>query len=227
MLAGLVVACFGKAGQRTNAQVLDQQVFPHPARDLAFKPVILPGKAIASLFELKLGVYARQDNGRIEWLGNVIHRAEFQTEFFVFRGSHGRDENDGDVLGVRVFSQAPKDFVPVHFGHHDIKQDQVRLRLGGGDAQGIFAGVGCAHAIVRLEQLAQHGQVLRGVVDDQDRVSRGRPFVCIGTNSCHIVHRKIWLVHQVVTNWEPADFYANSVTFTGIFLPVMMILEPF
>ena len=171
MLAGLVITRFGKAGERSNAQVLDEQVLPHATRDFVFKPVILLGKAIASLLELQLSAHARQHNGWIKWLGNVINRTEFQAVLLIFGGDHGRDEDHGDVPGLRVVAQVSKDFVPVHFGHHDIKQDQVRLRIGGGGAQGILPGIGCAHAIVRLEKLTQNGKVLWRVIDDQDRLS--------------------------------------------------------
>jgi len=49
--------------------------------------------------QLDVDANARLDNRLVERLGNIVHRAERKSHALVFDVGHGRQEDDGDVLG--------------------------------------------------------------------------------------------------------------------------------
>ena len=70
---------------------------------------------------------------------------------------------------IGVLLELPHDRDAVHAGHHDVEQDEIgpylpRLGQAGRSVRGCCNGVA-----VRLEPLAQDGEVLRPVVNDKDQ----------------------------------------------------------
>ena len=77
-----------------------------------------------------------------------------------------RDEDDGNPCRTRVPLQRLADRIPVHAGHHDVQQDQVRCVLSQ-QLQRLGAGEGALNVVVGSEKLADDLDVFGQVVDDQ------------------------------------------------------------
>ena len=172
VMAGLQVARLGEAGECAHREVLDQQVLAHASIDLALEPVVFLRQPVAGHLQFELGAHPRQHDRRVDRLGDVIDRAQFESAFLVLGGVHRGDEDDRDLARGRVLAQVLQDLVAVHLGHHHVEQDQVGTRVGHRRTQGPGAGIGGADAILRLQQFTENGQVLRRVIDDQDGACR-------------------------------------------------------
>ena len=118
----------------------------------------------ARLVAAQNGAHAGHQFARIERLGQIIVRAEFQADDAVHVvGARGEHEHRHAAL----FAQPPEDFEAVHTGQHDVQDYQVEAAV-----QGAFqAAAAFMHALDReafaLEKLGQQGAQLGVVVDQQ------------------------------------------------------------
>ena len=163
------------------------QKFPG-TQPLFFEQVILFAQAVCRHLQRKLIAHARQHDGRADRLGQVIHRPEGKTRFFIFNLAHRRDKHHRDVLAHRIGLQGAAHFVAVHLRHHYVKQDQI----GGGSRCNLQRP--CAiwsqlDSVVCLQQVTHQRQILRRVIHHQNgRTKRRRggfrhlsPFVPAGS----------------------------------------------
>ena len=67
--------------------------------------------------------------GAGEWLGNVIVRAKFVSAQDILVLNLGRQKNDGNSRRVCHAFQVCQDFQAVHFRHHNVEDNQVRLLI--------------------------------------------------------------------------------------------------
>jgi hypothetical protein len=76
-----------------------------------------------------------------ERLGDVIVGAHVESADHVVVGRLGGHEDDRDAVEVGIGLQTPAGVDPVHFGHHDVQQDEVgakatRFLESGGKSSG-------------------------------------------------------------------------------------------
>ncbi len=171
VVAGFDVAHFGKAGERGEAEVADQRVLVRAAGDFAFEPCVLVVQALARLGKLDVGAYPCKHDVGIERLGDVIHRAEGEAVRLALHRVHRGDEDDRDVARRRVGLEGLQHLVAVHVRHHDVEQDHVGQRADGDRMQCALSRDGGADTIVRAQRLAEDGEVLGRVIDDEDGAS--------------------------------------------------------
>ena len=111
---------------------------------------------------------AGQHHRWADGFGDVVDGPEAEAELFILDTGLGRQKDDRNVAGLGILLQLATDLVAIHLRHHDIEQDQIRLRLAGGDAQRLLPMIGHLDLVAILEQETHHGQVFRGVVHDQN-----------------------------------------------------------
>jgi hypothetical protein len=114
---------------------------------------------------------ARAHHGRVDGLGDEVHRAKFERVGLLHRVVVHGDEDDGNVLGQGIGLEAPADFKTVHHRHHDIEQHHVRLFVAA-LRQGLLAAGGHEHIAVGAKDLVQDIDVVRLVVHHQKPRSR-------------------------------------------------------
>jgi len=95
--------------------------------------------------------------------------------FLVLDLVHRRQKNDRNGGGVWIFLEPLAGFVTIHHRHHDVEQDQIRRRIHRGDVQSAFTADRDFGFVATFEQGAQQGDVVGGVVNDQN----GLPFGAI------------------------------------------------
>ena len=154
VVAGVVVARFRQRGHGQDGDVLDRVHLARAPGDLDFQEVVLVAQEVGRRLERELGRHPRQDDGRADRLGDVVHRAQFQALLLVLDLGHGGQEDDRDVTRLRVGLELLADLVAVHAGHHDVEQDQVGRGVGPDDLQRLLAVVGDLDPVVVLEQVA-------------------------------------------------------------------------
>ncbi|MPM90793.1 hypothetical protein SDC9_137915 [bioreactor metagenome] len=82
------------------------------------------------VFSIQDRIYFMDQFLRLKWLDDVIIHFELVPGHLVIHGITGRQENKGNVFsGVGDHSEGFPEFKPVHFGHHNVTQDQVRFRF--------------------------------------------------------------------------------------------------
>ena len=100
-----------------------------------FQYVVFSGFAAAA----QDGFDAGDEDFRGEWFGDVFVYAEVKAEefvaFFAFGGEHD-DRNFG------VLADFAADLPAVHFGHHDVEDDEGDVFLGVEGVYGLFAVTG-------------------------------------------------------------------------------------
>jgi hypothetical protein len=102
-------------------------------RHFGFESDVLVAQSVACLFEIEVGADPREHDGGFQGLGDVVHGAELEAAVFVLVRAQSRDEDDGDVAGLRVGLEPFDDRVSIEARHHDIEQDEVRERRTRGD----------------------------------------------------------------------------------------------
>ena len=68
----------------------------------------------------------RQNLFRLDRLGDVIHRPQFQPFHLVNRLRERGHEHDRNIAGALVRFQPPARLKAVNARHHDIEQNQIR-----------------------------------------------------------------------------------------------------
>ena len=72
------------------------------------------------------GADVREQHLGFERLGQVAVGAGVEPLDRVGRLAAGRQQHDGQVGGPGVLAQPPQRLEPVHAGHHDVEEDEVR-----------------------------------------------------------------------------------------------------
>ena len=93
---------------------------------------------IAPALLLETGADPRLQQHRVEWLGQVVLRAELNTAHHAVEVVERRDHDHRDVAQPGIELEAPQDLEAVHVRHHDVEQDQVD-RLAGEPLQSVSA----------------------------------------------------------------------------------------
>ena len=70
----------------------------------------------------------RLDYERTNRFRNVVHCTHSKSLGFVFVFAHRCHEDDRDVSGERVGLELLAHLISIESGHHDVKQDEVRVR---------------------------------------------------------------------------------------------------
>ena len=117
--------------------------------------------------EFQMRLDADFDNRNAERFGDVIHRAKLQAFGFVLFLRHCRNENHGNVPRLFFGFQGAADLIAVHAGHHDVQQNHIRRRRGGGNIQRLRAVGGKPDGIVRFQGVPQDFDIHRHVINNQ------------------------------------------------------------
>ncbi len=169
VVAGFVVPRFRERGHGHDGHVLDGLHFQRPQGHLALEVGALVAQEIRRGLQREVGVHPRQQDGRTDRLGDVVHRAHRQAAPLVLRRAARGQEDDGNVARGGMRLELPADLVAVQAGHHDVKQDQVGRRVGLGDAQRLLAVVGHLDEVMVAQQRGHEREVVGGVVHHQHR----------------------------------------------------------
>jgi len=120
--------------------------------------------------QLELRAGSRDQHRELDRFGDVVGGALVQSALLVLFAVERSHEYHRDVGGERVLPQLREHGMAVHPGHHDVEQDQVRLRGQRRVAQCDRTGVRGPHVrAFPVQHLGQQGQVRRHVVDHQDQ----------------------------------------------------------
>ena len=126
-----------------------------------------PAGFVPGLFQGHMGIDTRQQLRGAERLGDVVDRALAQPADGHLAVVGRSKKDDGDVLSRRVLLQTATSFDAVHFGHHDVQQDQIGF-AGLHPLQGRRATGGQHHLVMLVGQkLAQQLEVFFQIVHDQ------------------------------------------------------------
>ena len=80
------------------------------------------------------------------------------------------EDDDGNPLGLGIGFQVLARLEPVHLGHLEIEQDEMR-RMSRHLLEGYFAVFRVVDVVAPIaEKVADHGPIVRVVVDDQNAV---------------------------------------------------------
>lgn len=167
MVAGLVVAGFGKRGKGMDGDVLDQFVLPGTALHLLLQEGVLVVQQISRRFQLQVVSDPRQHDGGSDRLVDVVDGPQRQAVRLRTLLHLGGQEDHRDLPRLRHLLQRLHHLIAIHLGHHHVEQDQVYPGAGREDLQRPLAADGDLDPVVRAEQGAEQGEVLRCVIDHQ------------------------------------------------------------
>jgi hypothetical protein len=135
---------------------------------------------IVQHFDPQHRFHARHQGGLIDGFGEVFLSAGIQPDHDIFRvwlRGHQDDRYEGQI---RIVFQAPADLNPIHLGHHDVEDNEVR-RLGLDLRERFHPVAGrsdviAVHGKARLKDI----QIGRVIVCNQDLLAlsqRGAPVI--------------------------------------------------
>lgn len=104
----------------------------------------------------------------IDGFGEVIVGAEVHAGAEVGAVGFGGEEDEGDGLPGGFETDAAEEFVSVHFGHHDIAEDELRGLLAEGFEGVPAVGNAAGLEAFELEQADEVAAHFGFVLDDQD-----------------------------------------------------------
>src|SRR6266550_1704393 len=114
----------------------------------------------------KDSLYPGQQFANRKRLGDVVVRSQLEAHHFVHflsaRGQH--DDGNGCALGLELFA----DIQAAHAGHHDVEDDQVGFLRNGAFQAGNAVGCGDDFVSFVLEVIAQAGDHVGLIFDNQD-----------------------------------------------------------
>ena len=118
--------------------------------------------------QFQMGLHPLEEFGGLERLGDIVNCPQLEPLDQVIGLYLGGEKNDRNLPSLGMFLEPPAGFEAVHFGHHDIEQDQVWYHLGD-LLERLHAVLGDVELVPLLAQDgAQHLDILQGIVDDQD-----------------------------------------------------------
>ena len=138
---GFIILVFSRTPQAADDLQAGEIEFCSAFTNLEFQFTVL-------VIQGQVGVYPGLYDCGVDRLGNVIHRTQRQAFLFILHGRFGGNEYHRYSGGEGVALEHFANLVTVHFRHHDIQQDHVRLGVAVGDFQGTFA-VECGLDLVR------------------------------------------------------------------------------
>ena len=83
------------------------------------------GQCVTAAFEFQIIARTGAHDGRLERLGPIIDRAQFQAPQLIPGFRHAGQEHDGDIAEARVRLQPLQNLVTVHVRHEDIQDNQI------------------------------------------------------------------------------------------------------
>jgi hypothetical protein len=89
----------------------------------------------------------------------------------------------------------PADFVAINLGHHDIKEDEVGVRLGSCDLERFHSVGGDLVPVLFSQKGTKKGYIIRCIVDDKNRsffCSLFHMDLCPPPSSTRVRHRKFF-----------------------------------
>ena len=113
-------------------------------------------------------VGTRQQQLRMERLGDIIVRPTVQSLQILFGRIECRQQNDRDMAEIQVVFHLQAHFRTCHFRHHDIADHQIGL-LGINLFQPFLAVMRTDHFVERGEQVFQHLKQLFVVLHQKHR----------------------------------------------------------
>ena len=122
-----------------------------------------------------------------KWLGDVIIRAEFESQHFIGFIEFGGEQDDGRFA---FFAIGFDEVVTAHLGHHDVEQNEIGL-FGAGGVEGFTSVGGDDDAeIFGFEIVAHEVADVGFVVGDED----GFHVPMIAERCSEVVKNKMLLV---------------------------------
>ena len=138
------------------------------AATVFFQPFVLEPQFFLELMQFEMRFHAGVNLLDLKRLGNIIHRAGLEGPHFGFEIGERAQENHRNIRQIHVRLQSFADFVPVHFGHVHVQQNQVRRMLDrrrhGQSAEGERANL----MALLMQHVFQQLQIGRRVVHDHD-----------------------------------------------------------
>ena len=107
-------------------------------------------------------------NGHIKRAADVVSRAQIVGTLHIAGCVLGRDHNDRDIVDPVIFIHHGQHVKAVHFGHHDIQQQQVNVDVGLHDGHCLAAVLGFEDFVTVAQHLRQDSAVHCGIVRYQD-----------------------------------------------------------
>lgn len=93
--------------------------------DLFLKVLAFVTKEVSRALQLKVRPYARGDDSRPYWLGDVVYGTHLEAGLLIlFFGARG-DEDHGNVHRLWILLQSLADLVAVHHGHRHIQENKI------------------------------------------------------------------------------------------------------
>ena len=172
VVAGLVVARLGQRGHGHDGHVLDGLHLQRAQRHLALQVGALVAQEVGRGLERQVRGHARQQDGRADGLGDVVHRPQLQAQALVLHVGARGEEDHGNVARVQVRLEPAADLIAVHARHHDVEQDEVGRLLALRDLQRLLPLVGHLHVVVVAQQPAHEREVVGRVVHHEHRGDR-------------------------------------------------------
>ena len=124
--------------------------------------------SVAQSFLLQASIDPCFQQHRVKGLGQVVLCPHLDAPRNVAHIVQGRDHDDRDVSQRLIRFEVRQHLEPVHLGHHDIQQDQIRLLCRDpGQRLPTIPRSGC-HTVQVLQLLLQVVYVKGLVIDDQD-----------------------------------------------------------
>ncbi len=119
------------------------------------------------MFEGQMGAHASFQFYQVEGLDDVIHAAQLEASTLVEYFSRGCDENDRHLPGFLTGFDSLTGLEAVHFGHHNIEQNQIdRVFLQ--QLQSTLPARSDGQSIVILESMHQHIDVIGNVINNEN-----------------------------------------------------------
>ena len=164
-------------GQLIRDALLEQ---PIPARQLLgllLQLLRLQLHRVVKFLDAQQRSHARHQRGLLERLGQIVVTAGLETIDDVARVGLGRDQDDGHETKRCVLLELLEHRDAVELRHHDVEQDEIGLELARAHQRILAVDRRDDLVALRVEPDAQHFQIGRIVVDDQDsrRSSQARP----------------------------------------------------
>src|ERR1700723_4459304 len=125
MVAGLVIASLGQAGHCNQCCILGAHQFLRTFLDQLLKLLVLVFEQLAGAAQGEMGTDACQNDQRRDWFGDVVDRAEIESDLLITHLVPGSEEYYRNIYGIRVGFEPLAGLVAVERGHYDVEQDKV------------------------------------------------------------------------------------------------------
>jgi hypothetical protein len=111
----------------------------------------------------------RQQHILVEWLGDVIVAAQFESEDLLQLTAARGDEDDG--RGVWPLAEAPERVQAIHAGQTDVEEHQIG-RIAVGKRERVLCASRSGYPVARSFKAERHAATKQDVIIDQQDVVR-------------------------------------------------------